>query len=145
MNDPCAFGDECCIGNCNIPGGSAMGLCGCANGDEGCDDSFNCCSGLACIDNFCKSCLGGGEDCNRSDQCCSGICKDGDCCGDPGCSHSICVTGEPLGVTACGGSANPAEAWCVAKICQDAPSCCCTSWDEQCVNAVEITCNLQCF
>jgi hypothetical protein len=145
MNAPCASADECCIGHCNIPGGSDMGLCGCANGGEDCLDSFNCCSGLACLGGSCQSCLGGDEDCNRSDECCSGTCMEGDCCSDPGCSHGICSTGEPLGVAACGASANPAEAWCVARVCENAPWCCCNWWDEQCVNAVETTCNLQCL
>jgi hypothetical protein len=56
-------------------------------------------------------------------------------CGIEDCSHDLCATGAPLAPTC-----DP----CVEAVCAATPSCCTTSWGEECVTAVEATCGLTC-
>ena len=57
------------------------------------------------------------------------------------CSHGLCETGPPL-TASC--DAPPAASSCVDAICAAQPSCCSTSWDSSCVDAVVTVCGANC-
>jgi hypothetical protein len=56
-------------------------------------------------------------------------------CGGPSCPHSLCDAGAPLDAK-CGS--------CPGIVCKDDPACCSIGWDEICIVAAEVKCNLSC-
>lgn len=95
---------------------------GCGTSGASCKQGYECCSGV-CAGNQCACSTG---TCQRNEDCCSHTCVKGACA--PGCEsttcHELCKTGTPMNET-CGE--------CAKKVCAKDAFCCCTAWDDLCV------------
>ncbi len=116
-------------------------------------DGFNnkCVTGPP-LDPLCGDCVA--QVCTLDSSCCS-IMWDATCvvgvrtvCGSLSCSeaqgicsHGLCQTG-PLLSASC--DAPPAAFSCVDAICTAQPSCCSTTWDSSCVDAIVTVCGANC-
>ncbi len=136
--DSCAADADCCGLYCN-------GSCQCAQIGTACTQAavYKCCTGV-CDAGACADCRPAGMTCTTDAKCCSGTCDKGTCC-DVGCSHSLCTVGAALSTKDCSPkNVGAGAASCVSTICAQDPACCCTTWDQSCVDLVASLCNLEC-
>ena len=149
VGDPCMDrGDaSCCSGLC------AEGTCVCLPEGLACGFDEDCCSG-SCLGQVCEpaGCGEPGQGCGDDFECCSGVCNDGTCtwaCAAEvfSCDHGMCEIGAALDPSCaeCTGPVCDPDPDCVAKICQDDDYCCCTEWDQICVDEVARVCNKVCL
>ena len=122
-------GEECdppdgvnCDNNCQLIGACpGSGDCCTANGTPGCEDE-ECCDAVCAADPFCCDVDWDGI-CAESAQAICGFCGNGesDCCianGTPGCDNFACED----------------------AVCFIDPFCCCSSWDQTCVDWALLFC-----
>lgn len=132
-NEPCESIGDCCTGVCSD------GSCQCALKGDPCEGDGDCCSD-ECESGAC-SCRTFGEDCSDDANCCSSRCGGGECCAmpascDDATASDACVAQEaPLSPNC---FATTVRA-CIFTVCSDHPECCCTAWDQSCVQAYKMT------
>lgn len=140
LESDCSDPGQCCTGTCD----PAFLKCAnaCAESGAACTIDGECCSG-SCAAGSCSAACSSSY-CKVDADCCSNACILGTCaastCHAADCSHGPCTTGAPLQKSpGCLGVDT-----CITSVCKADPYCCCTAWDQNCVDETVNLCPKVC-